>query len=241
MEDSMTVTDDDLLDAIRETDPARSLEPNVPALHALMRSISRRRRWRPFVVSAVLAGALALGAAIPAVAQQVRAFLAETGWFGSSPNPPVLGDQGGQSTEADQSEWIRTDSADYVAYSVSVFPDYIELPAQYDRDAFAREIAIKEQSGYEPGQGLVQKTGIVADYENYAYCAALDDWLDTGAASDVALMTEAAHWPATVSTDGGNVVATKDAVAADAGKGHRGPVIALQQGACPAIPAGALK
>jgi hypothetical protein len=241
----MTLTDDDVINAIRAADPARTLEPDAHAMHELLHAVSTQRRWRPVALSAAIAGALALGAASPAIAHGVHTFLAQTGWFGSSPNPPGVGVQGGDTpdgtnTESDDSEWIMTDAADYVDYSVSVFPDYITLPAQYDRDAFARAIAISQQAGY-PEPGLVQTTSIVQTYELYAYCAALDDWLDTSAASDVAILTAGVRWPATISTDiDGVVPAMLGSVATAAREGNRDAVLHYQRTNCPSIPASAL-
>jgi hypothetical protein len=241
----MTLTDDDVINAIRAADPARTLEPDAPAMRDLLNAVSRKRNWKPVAIGAVITGALALGAASPAIAHEVHTFLAQTGWFGSSPNPPGVGvqgvgEQGGTNTESDDSEWIMTDAADYVDYSVSVFPDYITLPAQYDRDAFARAIAISQQAGY-PEPGLVQTTSIVQTYELYAYCAALDDWLDTGAASDVAILTAGVRWPATISTDiDGVVPAMLGSVATAARDGNRDAVLLYQRTNCPSIPTGAL-
>ena len=86
--------DDPLLERVRQHDPARGLRSSENELRLLLtRSIAVERapRRRGPVVVGLLLALLALGVATPAIAAGVRAFIAQTGWIGTSPNPPGVG------------------------------------------------------------------------------------------------------------------------------------------------------
>lgn len=209
------IEDDELLRRLRSADPAARLVPNehrmIAALSAAStakrRSSSRIRIW----IAVALAGALAIGAVSPAVAEGVHRYLAETGWFGS-PNPPAVGAPASEakSTESDDSEWIDTGRSDFVAYAASIFPVYISLPPGYDRDTYGASVA---QAIRPPVRGFMQTTGIIDDFETYSRCAWAKTWMSADAKHDssakhaaASVLATSATWPATVATDGGGMV-----------------------------------
>jgi len=226
-------------DQLRRNDPARDLDVSDDSLAWMLRAATqtpaprrapRRRVW----LAAGLVAALALTAASPAIADGVR-YLAQTGWFGN-PNPSGVGGpfDAGDSTEQDDSEWIDIMSDDYVDYAASVFPAYISLPAQYDEDAFARATSVWRQNNVRdsldgaPGASM-QNTGIVRGFETDARCAWIKEWNDApdgSARQDAAIevLLEAAHWDATVATDGGGIVDMYVTQAEDARDGKVGRI-----------------
>jgi hypothetical protein len=247
----MTVTDDQLLATLVEADPARGLAPDAALLGSLLRgSIAAapraRRRW-PWVAGGI-AAVFALGVASPAIAHTIR-HLAQTGWF-ASPNPPgtdLAPEPTFTNTESDNSEWLDVAAPDFVDYSVSIYPAYITLPSQYDPAAFARVLAEADQKSY-PGPGYVQATGVIQHYEYVARCAWDAEWLadydagnQPGMDAAAQVLTTAAHWPATVSTDGGNVVSYFSEIASAATAGDHDAVAQEQVTGCAPIPVGALR
>ena len=214
-------------DQLRRNDPARDLDVADDSLGWMLRATTRapaprraprRRVW----LAGGLVAALALTAASPAIADAVR-YLAQTGTFGSS-----------AFSEEDDSEWIDIMSDDYVDYAASVFPSYISLPAQYNEDAFARATSLWRQNNVRdsldgaPG-AIMQNTGIVRGFETDARCAWINEWNEApegsarqNAAIDVLL--EAAHWDATVATDGGGIVDMYVTQAEDAREGKVGRI-----------------
>lgn len=244
----------DLIERIRTADPARSLLVDPDQLQVLLAAATiephqRRRPARWALIAGGLAAVVAFGVATPAIADGVHHFLAQTGWIGTSPNPVGIGKStaSSESTESDQSEWISTSASDFVSFSVSVFPQQITLPAQYDPSKFARVVAVAQQAGF-PTAGLVQTTAIQANYETVARCAWIDEWLSATNSNNTpradaaaAILTSSATWPATVATDGGNIVSSLQAVAAAATAGNRTPVIQEQSANCAPIPAGATR
>jgi len=243
----------DLIERFRESDPARSLRVDPDQLQALLSAATtepqRRRPARWALIAGGLAAVVAFGVASPAIADGVHQFLAQTGWIGTSPNPARVAQPPavGESTESDQSEWISTSASDFVTFSVSVFPQQITLPARYDQAKFATVVAAAQQAGF-PSAGVIQTTAIQDNYETVARCAWIDEWLSAFNSNDTAKATAAAAvlrssatWPATVATDGGNIVSTLHAVAAAATSSDRGPVLQQQSANCAPIPAGATR
>lgn len=209
-----------MLERVRRGDPAAGLMADPESLALLLRETKapavRRRNFRRVVFAGVLAAVLAFGAATPAVAGVVNHFLAQTGWVGASPNPPkadVIKTQNSEgSTEADRSEWIDVTASDFVPFSVSVFPSEITLPPAYSIDKFASVVAAAQKQSF-PGGGVIQVTGIQANYETVARCVWIAEWLaaderhDAVSAADAAkTLTASATWPATVASDGGGSV-----------------------------------
>lgn len=242
----------DLIDRFRESDPARSLWVDPDQLQALLSAATaephqRRRPARWTLIAGGLAAVVAFGVTSPAIAQGAHHFLAETGWIGTSPNPARVGQPpaAGESTESTQSEWISTSASDFVTFSVSVFPQQITLPAQYDQAKFATVVAAAQQGGF-PSAGVIQITAIQNNYETVARCAWIGEWLSatndgdrTRANAAAAVLTASTTWPATVATDGGNIASTLQAVAGAAIAGNRIPVLQQQSANCAPIPAGA--
>lgn len=244
------VDDDPLILRIRRADPARSVDAGEGSLRLLLgdsiAAAGRPRRRAPWVAGALLA-VLALGAATPAIADGVRQFVAQTGWIGTSPNPPGVGVGNAPSTESDDTEWIDALAPDFVDYAVSVLPVEIGLPPAYDLAAFARVVATEQQAAL-PGGGYMQVTNVQRNYETRARCIWIDDWLTAETAGDdaradaaAAVLETASDWPATVATDGGGIVDSNREVAAAAASGDRSPVKREYDINCPPVPDGILK
>jgi hypothetical protein len=206
------------------------------------RTPTRLRIW----IAVALAGALSLGAVSPALADGIRHYLAQTGWF-TSPNPPDVGTSSSKvkSTESDNSEWVDTGRSDFVAYAASIFPAYISLPKGYERVTYAAAVA---QSIRPPARGYMQTTGIAADFETFSRCAWMSTWISADKAGDhtgmraaATVLSRSAMWPATVSTDGGGIVSGYQAVARAAAAGDAGPVAHEYTLNCPAQPSGQSK
>jgi len=239
--------DDPLLERVRQHDPARGLRSSENELRLLLTwsiAVERAPRRRGPVVVGLLLALLALGVATPAIAAGVRAFIAQTGWIGTSPNPPGVGVGNAQDTESDDSEWIDTLAPDFVDFAVSELPVEISLPPAYDLAAFARIVATDQQSSL-PGGGYMQLTNVQHNYETHARCLWIDDWLDADSARDpqradaaAAVLTASATWPATVASDGGGIVDSYRAIADAARAGERGPVAAEFEINCPPMPDG---
>ena len=222
-------------DQLRRNDPARDLDVSDDSLARMLRTAThsqapRRATNRRVWLAGGLVAALALTAASPAIADAVR-FLAQTGTFGSS-----------AFTEEDDSEWIDIMSDDYVDYAVSIFPSYISLPSHYDTDEFARATSVWRQDNVRgslegaPG-AVMQNTGIVRGFEADARCTWVKEWNDAPAGSarqNAAIdeLLEAAHWAATVSTDGGGIV---DAYVAQAEDARDGRVTRISMDECSGI------
>jgi hypothetical protein len=246
------MTDSELLARLRSADPALGQELDRARVarvlvEATATSRSRRRPgWRVWF-GAIIVAALGVAGLTPAVATGVHHFLSETGWFGD-PNPPqtsIAPDSAGPSTEQDSSEYIDTGRSDFVAYAVSVFPSYITLPRGYTTAQFATSVATAIRP---PARGFMQKTGIVDDFETYARCTWMSEWMSADdahspsrLAAAAAVLTNSATWPATVSTDGGGIVAGFETVAHAAAAGNRGPVAHEYTLNCPTMSAEAAK
>lgn len=246
------VSDSATLEQIRREDPAADLVIDPDSFGLLLRETeapaARGRILRRIVVASVLAAILAFGAASPAIAGAVQRFLSQTGWVGTSPNSPgtdvVKPSADESSTEADHSEWIDVTATDFVPFSVSVFPSEITLPSEYSVDKFASVVATAQKRSF-PGAGVIQVTGIQANYESVARCVWIDEWLaaegshDVGRATKAAkVLTASATWPATVATDGGGMVEFYTALADAATRGDSAPLVKEQKINCASIPVG---
>jgi len=220
-------------DRILHADPARTLDVSDDSLARMLRdstshaaarvpasnvgSAQARPRRRAAWIAGGLVAALALGFASPAIASGVR-YLAQTGWFGS-PNPPGVGlpFDPSTSTEQDSSEWVDVKADDFVDFAVTIYPDYAVLPAGVDQSRFASDVAtwIANPVFVDPADDtdsmLLQTTNIIGTFEFTARCTWMMEWKAAPAGSERAeaaatVLAESAHWPATVSTDGGGIV-----------------------------------
>ena len=219
-------------DRLVRSDPARTLDVSDDSLARMLRAVSsdaataaapvvaptpaRLRRRAAWIVGGLVA-ALALGIASPAIAGGVR-FLAQTGWFGS-PNPPGVGlpFDPSTSTEQDSSEWVDVKAVDFVDFAVTIYPSYAVLPPEVDQPDFARDVAtwianpVFMDPADDTGSMLLQTTNIIGTYELSARCTWMLEWKAAPPGSERAtaaatVLAESAHWPATVSTDGGGIV-----------------------------------
>jgi hypothetical protein len=243
---------DPLWRRLREADPAATLRSQPDSLSLLLRdSIDEAmpRRTRMAVVVGGLITLSALGVASPAIADGIHEFLAQTGWIGASPNPAGVDGRPVQTptqpnTESDDSEWIEVGAPDFVTFSVTRFPGAITLPANYDPHAFATVVATQQQAGF-PAGGVVQVTGIQANYETVARCAWIEEWLAADSGGDrtrrdaaAAVILKSATWPATVSSDGGGIVDFFTTLGHAAAAGDRQSVQREKDINCAPIPAG---
>ncbi len=201
-----TMSDEDLLGALRAADPASRvvLSPSEATLVVRRaRPASRPRRWP--IWTAALAGVLVIGVPAGAVA---TGFAARTGWFGS-PNP---GDDRAthQSTEMSNAndEWIdlgADDLADVVGTLLS--PAMPLAPGVTAEDLVARTVDAIAQD-----DAVATETGVRRSLEHESYTDWIDAWIAAHDRGDAAgqhaaaeVLAEAADWPAMVATDGGGV------------------------------------
>jgi len=200
-----TMSDTELLTALRAADPASSVTLSADeASKAVRRSRGTRGPRRRLLLATGLAAVLVVGVPAGALAS---GFLARTGWFGS-PNP---GDDRGTctSTEYDcNSEWIDLSAPDLDEVVKSVYPEWMPLaPGVTREDLTARVVAIMTADNALAPERLLRRTFESESYKDWlgAWIAAHDsgDVLAQEAASRV--ITEASDWPTLVATDGGGV------------------------------------
>jgi hypothetical protein len=245
----------DVLEALALADPASIIELDPSdALRAVRGARVARPHRRRLVTLALSIGALV--AALVPTGALASGWMAQTGWFGS-PNPPTVADEGEHvgSSDADSSQWLSVTAPDFVEAAADLLPDYVSLPAGFDRARFATAVAQQIHDGIVDGPdaasvsesgALMQETGVISMLELHARCEWRREWItayDAGdtalAAHAVAMLAEAATWPATVSTDGGGVVAEEQRLADAAASGDRATVVGEGMRNCPALPAGA--
>ena len=200
-----TVSETDLLDALRAADPAAQVTlTSAEATAAVQRTRPRRPERRRRLIWATAVAAIAV-VGIPAGAV-ATGFVAHTGWFGS-PNP---GDDRGAvvSTESDDTEWLDLGADDLPDVVASLYPEWLPLAPGVTPEALTARVtdAMARQNA------LAQETLVRRTYEYLAYRDWIGAWItahDTGdtsgQAAAAAVLTEAAGWPAMVKTDGGGV------------------------------------
>lgn len=224
-----TVSETDLLDALRAADPAAqiTLSATVSASAARHARPQRpaRRRW---LIWATALGAIAV-VGIPAGAV-ATGLAAHTGWFGS-PNP---GDDRGAvvSTESDDTEWLNLAADDLPTVVASLYPEWLPLAPGVTADALTARVtdAMAQQNA------LAQETLVRRTYEYEAYRDWIGAWITAHSAGDSAgqaaaatVLTEAADWPAMVATDGGGVTDVMRAFAERIAAGDADAAQALAQ------------
>lgn len=156
--------------------------------------------------------------------------VAQTGWVGSPNASGVRVDcaEGNQpSTESGDGECISVTAPDPCDDSESILPPEITVPSQGSLTKSAGVIATEKQRG-APNAGVIQAGGMQSNYEHVVQCVGIDEWLtadeqlDAGRAAKAASVLQSASTrPATVSTDGGGIVASKLKVPAGAASGDR--------------------
>ena len=215
-------------DRLSHADPARSLDVSDDSLERMLHTATftpaeatgrtARPKRRGALIAGGLVAALALTAASPSIAEGIR-FLAQTGTYGNE-----------STSEEDASEWVDFMAADFVAFALTVYPDYVVLPGGIDEEVFATAVATRihnphfENPEEKTDSMYMQVTGVVEMYEYHARCLWMSEWMDApadsaraDAAADVLL--ESARWPATVSSDGGGIVERMVELATDAQAG----------------------
>lgn len=224
-----TMSDADLLDALRVADPASGLTlPSTEAAAAARRarpSRPMRRRWA--IWATAFAAVVVVGIPAGAVA---TGFAARTGWFGS-PNP---GDDRETfvSTESDDTEWLNLDADDLPEVVASLYPKWLPLAPGVTRETLTARVS----GTMAQMEGLAQETLVRKTYEYEAYRDWIGAWIaahDSGDASAEAtaadFLKDAAGWPAMVETDGGGVTDVMRAFAARISGGDAEAAQALAQ------------
>ena len=220
------MTTDAVIDEMIRTRAVRA-QPSDEAFDRLLRvSVRRtaratRKRWllAPATIAAVLVGGVGLTGGLPAVADTIHHFVAETGIFGDGQGPGGSA-SGKHYTEQDNSEWIKLNSPDFVTYAVRLMPAYVELPTGTDRTRFASNVAHILHDGLPADRdSVMQATSVKGAFEVGARCLWYADWKQAAASGDHARASAdgqhfltAATWPLTVATDGGGVVANLTAI-----------------------------
>lgn len=193
------MTEDEFDKRLTAADPAEGMRASRQALDEAFAASTVRapiNRRRKLGVVAGVASLVLIGSAItlPAAADAIREFLAQTGEFGG-----LAGD-----SESDSSEWIDVTQSDASDYALSVFPPGLRLPKGVDSQEFAARVVVdlglgSAGSGEDEGVRVVQETGIKSEFERRALCLWIGEVLDSeqrGAVDAEAIdMLGAAHWP----------------------------------------------
>ncbi len=156
------------------------------------------RKPRKAVVVAIVGTLVIGGAALPSAADELEAFLAQTGW-----DP-------GEGTEViANSEVIDTSAPDFPEYLRAAFWTDATLPPGMSHDDLLERII--ELNTANPGLG--QEVGFRRYYEVAAQCGWMSEWNqamrrgDDNAARIAAAQLEAANsWRGLVTTDGGGIM-----------------------------------
>lgn len=225
---------DHVLQRVRGADPAGSVRVDDATFARVLDKSKRSngRARRRVIIGVGIAGVLAVGAAGPAAADIVRAFLAQTGTFGNA-----------ATTEEDSSEWIDLLAPDARGYVASVYPDYLPIPPGVDSSGFrlavADQIIAAAQATSDQEGGIAiqqQRTGLVRSFEQAVYQEWIRTWLVADKAGDTssrgaaaAVMQQACSWPAFVATDGGGVISLMQTFADAAKSGDLDGVQAAAQ------------
>ncbi len=200
-----TVSDTELLAALRLADPAATTEVPASAALAAVRharaSRVSRRRWP--VWAAALAALVVIGVPAGAIA---TGFAARTGWFGS-PNP---GDDRDSvvSTESDDSEWLDLGAQDLPEVVAALYPEWLPLAPGMTREALVTRVAEAMAQADAVGQEtLVRRTFEYEAYRDWigAWIAAHENGDASGQEAAADVLRHAASWPAMAATDGGGV------------------------------------
>ena len=219
------ITEKDLDARLAHAD--RSLTVEEAALDALSiatREVARARRSRTRVVIAggLVLGLAAAGAAAPAAAGVVRAFLAQADWFPRA-GGEVLPD----------SEWVDTSAPDLRDYLENTYPDDLPLAPGQNRASLIDQVAEIHQTN----PGLTQQVSLRRSFERLVHEAWIAEWIDADAVGDARraeiaadVLAEAPDWPAFVATDGGGITDRMRDLAAAAADGDSATVRRLGAG-----------
>lgn len=193
-------------------DIALSREAEARLLESVRRTASRRRR-RIGMISGALALTIGAGfAAMPAAADVVRQFLAQTG-------VTCEGTECG-GVDVDDAELIDLRASDLGEYVASQYPDYLVLPAGMSRQSVIDEL-LSEIDVPMDEASFMADSAIVGGYEAIAYCGWVAEWLRAeesgeptrrGVAADA--LTQILDWPGPMqSSPDANLLALQEAFA----------------------------
>lgn len=156
------------------------------------------RTPRKAVVVAIVGALVVGGAALPAAAEGLRTFLAQTGWIPEESTEQIA-----------DSEVIDTSAPDFPDYLRATFWSDATLPPGMNHDALIERII--QQHTANPS--LTQEVGFQRFYEVVAQCGWMSEWNqamrrgDDNAARIAAAQLEAATtWRGLVTTDGGGIM-----------------------------------
>ncbi len=156
------------------------------------------RAPRKAVVVAIVGALVVGGAALPAAAEGLRTFLAQTGWIPEESTEQIA-----------DSEVIDTSAPDFPEYLRATFwTDATLPPGMSHDDLLERIIAL-----HTANPGLTQEVGFRRFYEVVAQCGWMSEWNQAVARGDdntariAAEQLEAATtWRGLVTTDGGGIM-----------------------------------
>lgn len=177
-----------------------------------------RQPKRTVAAIAIVGTLIVGGAALPAAAQELGTFLAQTGWLPPPSSEVITG-----------SEVIDTSAPDFPEYLRASLSSDATLPPGINHDELIERIIA--QSTANPG--LTQEVGFRRTYEMIAHCGWMAEWQqatrdgDTEAANRAVVELQAAtEWRALVATDGGGIMDLYRDVAESAAAGDARAVAA---------------
>ncbi len=156
------------------------------------------RTPRKAVVVAIVGALVVGGATLPAAAEELRTFLAQTGWF-PPPSSEVLAG----------SEVIDLGAPDFPEYLRATLWSDATLPPGMSHDELVEKIIdMKPEGG-----GYMQEVVFRMQYEVIAHCGWMSEWRQATLRGDgnatriaAAQLQAATTWRGLVSTDGGGIM-----------------------------------
>jgi hypothetical protein len=236
----MTISDDELdrrLSAADASSLQRVQDTTLSTLLTSTREIGRRiasRQKRRRIVGFSAIGVIAISAAVslPAAAEVLTHFLAQTDKTCSS------------ATECGKTptKFVNTTKSDTQLYVESVYPAWLPLPPSLTREKAIAAVVKRLASS----PGLETTTGIENAFENVAYCGWTTTWLSAHKSNDRKLQAEAADamsaetgWPGFAASADNTVMTMQKDFAAGAASGDAIKVIEAQvNNACDTTPGG---
>jgi hypothetical protein len=205
---------DDRLSVVTSQAPSTQLQHSLDTLVAwtsIAATRSRTIRLR-LAVGALALGALGGVAAVPAAADAIHEFLAQSDFVPDT--PPQVTD----------SQMVDLGAPDLRAYVETIYPEWLPLSLGQSRSALLDRLVAERANGVAgTNQEFVQEVFLRRDLERYAYCGWVDTWLgELDPARRILATAEigrAARWPATVATAVQGVLPMMDAFARAAAAG----------------------
>lgn len=123
------------------------------------------------------------------------------------------------------SEYLNFQKEDFPDAVRAIAPDYVVYPGGTDPDAVANLVIADAQA---TGNGRAEESGLIANFEGYAYCSWAKTWVAQVDAGNAQGTVQAAlhfratiQYPATVAADAGGVIDHKVVIADAADRGDR--------------------